>query len=269
MTGARAADTDSERPSPTILERLNPVTPFGAAVLFSTPMLTTIDVGSAAAGLAATLVLIAVARVSLRSVVARCWPLFIAAPVSAVSMLLYAEPSGTVHARFWLAEISDGSIALSIAIGLRVLAIGMPTLIILGGIDPTRLADGLAQVVRLPSRFVLGALAGVRLFTVFQDDWTALEQARRARGLGDGGRLRRLGSMSFALLVLALRRGGDLATAMEARAFGGGARTWARPSTMAARDWIFLALALAAGLAAIGVGMMMGTYRLVGSGMHG
>lgn len=30
-------------------------------------------------------------------------------------------------------------------------------------VDPTDLADGLVQIVRLPSRFVLGGLAGVRL----------------------------------------------------------------------------------------------------------
>lgn len=251
---------------PRLLERLNPVTPFGAAVLYSTPMLTTIDVASALVGLAATALLIVLARIPLRSVVARSWPLFIAAPVSALSMLLYAKPGGRSYGSFWLAEITDNSIALAIAIGLRVLAIGMPTLIILGGIDPTRLADGLAQVVRLPARFVLGALAGVRLFTVFQDDWTALEQARRARGLGDGGRLRRLGSMSFALLVVALRRGGDLATAMEARGFGGGPRTWARPSRMAGRDWAFMAIALAVGLLAVGIAAWTGSFRLVGGG---
>lgn len=247
------------------LGALNPVTPFGAAVLYTTPLLTTLDWASAAAGLLLTAVLIAAARVPLRSVLARGWPVLVAAPMSALSMLLYAKPGGREYWSLLSAHITDASIELSIAVGLRVLAVGLPVLVLLLGTDPTRLGDALAQVVRLPARFVLGAIAGIRLFTVFADDWGSLEQARRARGLGDTGRLRRFGTMAFALLVLALRRGGDLATAMEARGFGGGERTWARPSSFRRRDWAFLALALAAGLACIGLAMWLGTYRLIGS----
>ena len=248
------------------LRRCNPVTPFGAAVLYSTPMLLTIDVVSTLVGLAATVVLVVTARVPWRAVIARAWPLFVAAPVSATSMLLYAKPGGRTYGTFWLAEISDNSIALATGIGLRVLAIGVPVLVMLGGTDPTRLADGLAQIVRLPARFVLGALAGIRLFTVFVDDWSALAQARRARGLGDTGRVRRFVTMAFALLVLALRRGGDLATAMEARGFGGGPRTWARPSRLTALDGVFLAASLGVGLLAVGAAVWAGTFRLVGGG---
>ena len=244
----------------------NPVALFGAAVLYSTPMLLTIDLVSALVGLAATLVLIVAARVPWRSVLVRVWPLLLAAPVSATSMLLYAKPGGHSYGRFWLAEITDNSIGLALGIGLRVLAIGVPILVMLGGVDPTRLADGLAQVARLPARFVLGALAGVRLFSVFVDDWTTLEQARRARGLGDSHRIRRFITMAFALLVLAIRRGGDLATAMEARGFGGGPRTWARPSRLGWRDAAVLVGALAVGLFAVSVAVALGSFRLVGSG---
>ena len=41
--------------------------------------------------------------------------------------------------------------------------------------------------------------------------------SRRARGIGDHGAIRRFATMAFALLVLAIRRGSKLATAMEAR----------------------------------------------------
>ena len=110
-------------------------------------------------------------------------------------------------------------------------------------IDPTELGDALSQILKLPSRFVIGAVAGVRMMTLFQSDWQSLEMARRARGLTDVGKLQHLLTMSFGLLVIALRRGGKLATAMEARGFGrtppgGGKRSWARESRLRARDGV-------------------------------
>lgn len=249
-----------------VLDRLNPLTPFLASMLFTAPLLTTIDWVSALVGVAFTIVLIVAARVSVGSVLRRTWPILLAAPFSGLGILLYGEPGGTVYWSWWIARISDQSIALALGMSLRVLAIGVPTLVLVAGIDPTRLADSLALILKLPARFVLGALAGFRLFAVFVEDWESLTQARRARGLGDHGKLRGFFTMAFALLVLALRRGGHLATAMEARGFGGGPRTWARTSRLGRRDWIFLAIAFAAGLVCIIAALLMGTYHLVGSG---
>ncbi|KAA6433113.1 energy-coupling factor transporter transmembrane protein EcfT [Agrococcus sediminis] len=248
------------------LARVNPVTPLLAAVLYSIPMLLTIDVVSAAVALAAWLVVFAAAGIGPRTVLRRAWPLLIAAPLSAVSMLLYAEPAGRIHAQVWLATISDRSIELALAIGLRVLALGVPTLVALVGLDPTRLADGLAQVARLPHRFVLAALAGTRLFGVLAEDWRQIALARRARGLGDTGAVRRALQAAFALLVVALRRGGTLATAMEARGFGGAERTWARPSTVGRADALLLILAIAVAATAIGASLAAGSFAPVWEG---
>lgn len=248
------------------LDRVNPVTLFAAAITYSIPMLLTIDIVSALVALGAVLVLFALLRIHPIRIVKRAWPLFVAAPISAISMLLYAKPGGESHFRFLLANITDNSISLAIAIGLRVLAIGLPTLVVLGNIDPTRLADGLAQTAKLPARFVLGALAGIRLFAVFGDDWAAMAQARRARGLGDSGAIRRACTMAFALLVLAIRRGGTLATAMEARGFGSNARTWARPATLGWRDAVVMGVAILVGVGALVTAILLGTYSLLGTG---
>ncbi|WP_430592708.1 energy-coupling factor transporter transmembrane component T family protein [Humidisolicoccus flavus] len=252
-------------PQPGFLAKVNPVTPFAAAILYSLPMLTTIDRVSALVALGIWLIVFFALGVGPRTIVRRSWPLFIAAPLSAVSMLLYAEPGGQEYAGFWLARITDNSIELAIAVGVRVLAIGVPTLVLLVGVDPTRLADGLAQVAKLPERFVLGALAGIRLFSVFSEDWKSMARARRARGLGDSGVVRRFFTMAFALLVLAIRRGGSLATAMEARGFGAGPRTWARASTLTWRDTVAIFGTVAIAAIAIGIAIVLGSYRLVGT----
>lgn len=248
------------------LERTNPVTPFAAAVLYSVPMLLTIDIVTAAVALFAWSMVFAVSGIGPRTVLRRTWPLLIAAPLSAVSMLLYAEPGGRIHAQLWLAIISDQSIELALAIGLRVLAIGVPILVGLVGVDPTRLADGLAQVAHLPHRFVLAALAGVRLFGVLGEDWRQIALARRARGLGDTGAVRRALQAAFALLVVALRRGGTLATAMEARGFGGPVRTWARPSTLGRADLVLLIVTAVVVALALGTSLATGWFRPVWEG---
>lgn len=247
------------------IDRVNPVTPFLAAIAFSLPLLVTIDAVSAAVALVLGVAAVLAAGIGPRAILRRTWPMLVAAPLSGISMLLYAEPGGRIHWQLWLAIVSDDSIALATAIALRVLAIGVPTLAILGGIDATRLGDGLAQVLRLPARFVLAALAGIRLFAVLRDDWDALAAARRARGLGDGGRVRRVAGMAFTLLVIAVRRGGRLATAMEARGFGHGARTWARPSRLGAPDAVVLAVTLAIVAAALTAAVVTGSFRVVGT----
>ena len=91
----------------------------------------------------------------------------------------------------------------------------VPGVILALGLDPTDLADGLVQILHLPSRFVYGGLAGMRMFTLLQDDWRALGQSRRSRGLGDGSAIKRVFSQAFSLLVVSIRRGTKLATAID------------------------------------------------------
>ena len=147
---------------------------------------------------------------------------------------------------------------------MRVLAIALPAVVLFVTVDPTDLADGLGQLAHLPARFVLGALAGLRLVGLFFDDWRALELARRARGVGDRGRVRRLLGQAFALLVLSIRRGSKLATAMEARGFGVSSdRTWAREVRFGVRDWLLVLAGLTIGLVAIAASIVTGHWRFI------
>ena len=103
---------------------------------------------------------------------------------------------------------------------------------------PTARAD-----LRLPARFVLGALAGLRLVGLFLDDWRALELARRARGVADRGRC--AGFFGWRSRCSCSRSAAErkLATAMEARGFGAAVpRTWARDVAFGLREWALLAI---------------------------
>lgn len=248
------------------LDGVNPVTKIVLALLLSVPLFASVDVVSGLAAIVLQLLCLPLTGVPLRTLLTRMLPIAVFAPIAGVSMLLYAEPEGEVYWTFGFATISDGSITLAIAVALRVIALALPTILLFARTDPTRLADALSQVARMPSRFVLGILAGTRMLGLFLDDWRTMALARRARGVGDSGALRRFFSMAFVLLVFAVRRGTKLAMAMEARGFGSDVpRTWARPSRLHPRDAVavgggilIMSLALAAAVAA-------GTFRFIWS----
>jgi energy-coupling factor transport system permease protein len=113
---------------------------------------------------------------------------------------------------------------------------------------------------------VLAALAATRLLGGLAEEWQQLGLARRARGLGDDGALGRARTavgQVFALLVLALRRGGTLATAMEARGFGASpTRTWARESRFTGHDVLVVLGGVVLTATATAAGVLAGTWNL-------
>ena len=246
------------------LGRVNPLTKLAAALVLGGTLLLSIDPVSAGVTLVATLLLLPWSGLSARQLWVRLWPLALAAALAALGTILYGRTSGTVHVEWGLLRVSDGSLQLALAILLRVLAIAVPAVVLFATTDPTDLADGLAQILRLPARFVVGALAGLRLVGLFVEDWRDLGMARRARGVADRGRLRRFAGQSFALFVLAIRRGTKLATAMEARGFGADRpRTWARPSRLGPADAVLLAIAVAVAAASVTAAVLAGTWTFV------
>lgn len=246
---------------PPLAERLNPVAAIAASLLPALLLVTTIDVTSAAVALALQLVLIPALGVPMRPLPRRAAPVLIAAPFAALTIALYGRESGRVYAEFLLVRISDGSLELALATLLRILAIALPAIALFTRPDATRLGDALGQNLRLPSRFVLGSVAALRLLTVLGDDARTLERARRARGLGDRSRLRRLGGQVFGLLVLAIRRGSALAIGMEARGFGApGPRTWWRPSPWRASDTLVVVIAVGVAVIAVAAAIITGSF---------
>lgn len=249
---------------PQAIYRVNPVAKLTAAFVLSFALILTIDWVSATVALVLEAALFGFAGVGWRRFFLRTLPVWIAAPLAGLTTVLYGRPAGATYFQFALIHVTDGSIELAVATSLRILAIGLPAIILFVTIDPTDLADGLAQVWKLPSRFVLGALAGLRLVGLFLEDWRSLELARRARGVGDTGRIRRLPGQAFALLVLSIRRGSKLATAMEARGFGGPIkRSWARPSEFGGAEWTLVSIGVLIAAAAIAVAVLTGHWNFI------
>lgn len=247
-----------------VVAQINPVAKLGVSALIAIPLILTLDVVSAAVALALECVLFLFAGIGWREFWLRTWPVWIAAPLTGLTIALYGEASGAIYFEWFVVRVSEGSLTLALATMLRVLAIALPSVVLFITVDPTDLADGLAQIVRLPARFVLGALAGLRMVGLFIDDWRALELARRARGVADQGRVRRLAGMVFALLVLSIRRGAKLATAMEARGFGAPVRrTWARESTFGRREWALLLIGALIAAVSVAAAVMAGSWNFI------
>lgn len=131
---------------------------------------------------------------------------------------------------------------------LRILVIVVPSAMLTPMIDPSELGDHLGQRLRLPARPVVAAVIGLQRVDAIGDQWVQVQRARRARGLGlDGGIRRRLSGSArsaFALLVLTMRQTAATSLAMDARGFTAAraGRTWARPAPWRMTDSLVLTI---------------------------
>jgi energy-coupling factor transport system permease protein len=249
------------------LARRNPVAKLGAALLFSLPLVATLDPLTPALALAVELLLLPFFGVRFGVLARRAWPLALAAVGILVTMVLFAADR-TGRELFAVGPFAITTAVVSVALGLvlRVFAVALPGIIVFATTDPTDLADALVQNARAPARFAIGALAAFRLIPLLGDEWRMISLARRARGIDAGrnplARLRLFGSTAFALLVGALRRGGRLAVAMDARGFDSGTpRTYARRQVFGRADAALLIGAALLSAAALTTSVLAGVFR--------
>ncbi len=260
----RSEDPRKSSCSP-VLAYMNPVYRMFSAFLCSIPLLLTLDSLSASVALAIEFIILACIKIPPWKVIYLSWPVWIGAPTSAITIFLYGKSGGSTWFEWGMIHVTDRSASLAVATFLRILAIGIPSIVTVIGIDATDLADAFSQILHLPDRFVYGGLAGIRMFNVLKDDWRALGASRRSRGIGDGNKLKAFFPQMFALLVLSIRRSTTLAVAMEARGFGGSTpRSHARISKVKACDWILLVVSLIIPLVALSVAIYTGSFAFLG-----
>lgn len=247
------------------LASLNPVYRMLGAFLLSIPLLFTLDWLSSTIALVLEFIILWIVGMNPWRVVKLSWPVWVGAPGSALAVWLYGKSGGQTLFDWGIIHVSEHSTTLAIATFIRILAIGVPAIVTVIGIDATDLADAFSQVMHLPDKFVYGGLAGMRLFSVLQDDWAALTASRRSRGLGDDSKIRAFMPQAFALLVLSIRRSSTLATAMQARGFGGeNPRSHARISYVNKRDYVFMVVCLIIPAIALIASVYYGTFALLG-----
>jgi energy-coupling factor transport system permease protein len=253
-----------------MLERLNPVAKVLGLILLAIPVTVSVDRVTSGLMLALTALVIApVSGVSLLAVCSRAWPLVIAAVGGGWAVAVGAEHSGATLARIGWLTISEGSLDSAISMVMRSFSLALPAILVMATTDTAALGDGLAQILRLPQRFVLGAVAALRVVGLMVEDFQTLKLARRARGVGSFGtvadRLRANGGLTFALLVQVVRRGSRMAMTMDARGFSSAPRTWAHESRLGRADWAVMAFCALFSAAAWWAAWQMGTLRIVWS----
>ncbi|MCO6558228.1 MAG: ATP-binding cassette domain-containing protein [Bifidobacterium sp.] len=247
------------------LASLNPTFRMLGGFIAALPLILSLDWVSASVALLLEFILLACIGLKPWRVVKSTWPVFIGAPGSALAVLLYGKEGGRVWWHWAMITVTDRSAVLALATGIRILAVGIPAIIAVLGVETTDLADSFSQILHLPDRFVYGGLAGMRLFSVIRDDWAALTASRRSRGLGDENKVKAFFPQTFALLVLSIRRSTTLATAMEARGFGGDIpRAHARVSRVNPRDWAFFIVCAIVPTVSLIIAALAGTFTFFG-----
>jgi energy-coupling factor transport system permease protein len=250
-----------------VLARRNPVAKLAASLALTFALLATLDPVAPALALAAELALVPLFGVRYTDLARRAGPLLLSAAGIVVSLMIFtAERVGTVVVALGPLVVTTGVLYSALGLCLRLFAVSLPVVIVLATTDPTDLADALVQNVRAPARFAIGALAAFRLMPLLAAQWRMLSLARRARGV-DAGRnpaaaARIFASITFSLLVAAIRRGTRLATAMDARGFDSALpRTAARVQRFGLADWALIVGGVAIGVAVVAASVALGTFR--------
>lgn len=249
------------------LARRNPLAKLAAIIAITIPLIATIDPVSGAVVILATLAMLPLANLGIGRFFKRAWPLVVAGIFAGWGIALVGEDSGQILLTLGAFSITEGSLAGGIATGMRAMSMAIPMVLILSTTSPSDLGSSLSQQLRVPHRFVLGALAGMRLLGLLLEEFNTLKLARRARGVGNfGSPLQRLKAnlgQVLALLVQAIRRAGRLATTMEAKGFGVGPRTWMRTPEFGWRDILVIAVGVAVAALAIIIAVWTGNWNLV------
>jgi energy-coupling factor transport system permease protein len=246
------------------IARAHPVPKLAAAIVLMAALFVTVDPVTSLVILGGILLAVPLSGLPPGSLARRVAPLALVATGIAVFNTLLSDRAGDAVAFVGPFRITLEAVIGGIAAALRIFGIALSGVLVLATIDPTDLADALVEHVRASPRFVLGALAAWRLAPIFGREWWTLGLARRARGIetrGLGG-LRAFPGQTFGLLVGAIRRGTELALAMDARGFGQRrCRTLARPRPILALDWTVLAAAVALAASATALSIALGQWR--------
>jgi len=163
---------------------------------------------------------------------------------------LFLTP-GEVLVSFWILEITREGIQNAVLMTIRLTYLILGTSIMTLTTTPNQLTDGLERALRPLNKIKVPVHAiammmsiALRFIPILIEETDKIMKAQMARGADfeNGSMLKRVKNMIpllVPLFVSAFRRADDLAMAMEARCYNGGAgRTKMKPLTYARRDYI-------------------------------
>ena len=183
-------------------------------------------------------------------------------------MVLYGAPSGAVLWEFGIIHVTEGSVQIGTRHHRRASSRSRcPRSCSSSRSTRPTSPTGSPRRSACPRRFVLGALAGAAARRLVD---RRLAHARAwlgaPAGIADRGVIRRSLGQAFALLVLAIRRGSTLATAMEARGFGApGPRTWARTAHFGRTEWVVVAVGCLVAAVSATAAIATGSWNVIWS----
>lgn len=163
-------------------------------------------------------------------------------------------------------RITSEGLSIGAALGLRTLAIGVLAIGFILSTDSMRLMTSLHQQARLGARPTYAIMSGYRLLEQLGAEWVTIRRAQAVRaplraGRGVSGGPRAFGRAGFALLVVAIRRGEQVAQALESRGLGLQPRTIWRPVAAGRADLVMVVLTVAALGATLGTSAALGIFR--------
>lgn len=163
------------------------------------------------------------ARIPLAKLMAVCKTLL---PVSALMTVMWVlfYPSGTPILELWVIRITALSIAQGLALGLRILNIGLVVTLWLYTTDSVAIVQSLVKL-GVPFHWGLVLALALRYIPFVQESYTTISEAQQARGLnissGKGfQRARMMLPIFVAMIISTLRASDHVGKALEARGFG-------------------------------------------------
>jgi energy-coupling factor transport system permease protein len=254
------------RPSAPLV-RANPIAKLAAALVLLVALLASLDGVTAAIIFAVLLALVPASGLDPRALLGRSWLIGVTAvSIGLLNVILAPVQSGAIVLELGPLRMGSHTLLDGAGLSLRLLAVALAGILATATSQPTDVADALVQQLRVSPRLAVGALAALRLLPVLARDWQTAALARRARGVEAGrspiAAARLFAGQLLGLLVGAVRRGGRMALAMEARGFGAlPCRSVARVQRMRRGDWAWIAGAVALAAAAVALSMSLGTWR--------
>ncbi len=257
-------------PGNTIIHRLDPRTKLILVVVYIAALFTAREWLSYGVMLLVTCAIVAVSRISVRTLTRGMKPLVFIICFTGVLNLFYTT-GGTTLFDWWIFHVTTEGVKRAVMMVVRILMLISGTFLLTYTTSPMALTDGLELLlnplkkIHVPIHEMSMVMSmALRFIPTLIEETDKIMSAQRARGADfETGKLleraKALLPLLVPLFVSAFRRADELAIAMESRCYHGGeGRTRMKQLRMAGRDW----LALFSGAALLALIIVMNVYGL-------